>query len=855
MIMTYKLTSIPDISLSKYQVIAINGIESLKEWTDDFLRQWQKISAIYEIEINYIIRYTPANKKGNKLECYIVFKFEDRALVEYLSNLMGSSKLTELYKITFQEENPFKGDVFKEKFILKKCERKRCCEIGDNDKSVDLFYVESWETNKDSRLIDLVKTMEMFDTDVMYRVVLRGADSYEDVYSSLEKPIEYLKNKSFYDSENTIKLNKDVRVANNKDAFSGEILKVYEKFLSSISNAPCFKENVIVYSNDEILGNMILSTLCGETIKKGNWESSIFKEDSFGVIDDYVELHNIMPKSLNYWPTYYTLDEIKSFFRFPILYEGEHIELRKETDPVESDGEIYLGKNLQDINIPLNLLKKHAFVCGVPGAGKTNTMLHICYSLWKKCDVPFLVLEPAKKEYRALAQTDMDDLIIFSPSSGSKFPMAMNPFEFAKGLSLSEHIQNLMDVFEGAFPLTPPLPALLDRAIEGVYSDHDWDTDDINDGRKEYPTLSELYARLEFELKHTDYDGEVRGNMKSALEMRIGGLLRRDLGNVFDSKMSSLEPEELIRHPIIIEMESLGTGPSNFMTLMICTLIREVLKANPKGNDARSVRHVIFIEEAHNLIANMTGETIAEDANPKVAATNYIVKMLAEVRALREGIIIADQLPTAMAAEVLKNTGLKIVHRLTAGDDRAILGTMMSANETQLEAVATYLPGDALVSYEGLVRPFKMKIAQFDLKDAPSTEKLYELMTARNLHKYIMQKTFAIRFEKLKESWIKEWRIAVEIFEQLQNDCEKIRAADTIKDYEILMNMIVKEQMGLDNCIAFLRKVVKKYKNTIDITFDQESEACDFCDHMKESIEKLIKNTKIILQKTKEGEI
>ena len=112
MIMTYKLTSIPDISLSKYQVIAINGIESLKEWTDDFLRQWQKISAIYEIEINYIIRYTPVNKKGNKLECYIVFKFEDRALVEYLSNLMGSSKLTELYKITFQEENPFKGDVF-----------------------------------------------------------------------------------------------------------------------------------------------------------------------------------------------------------------------------------------------------------------------------------------------------------------------------------------------------------------------------------------------------------------------------------------------------------------------------------------------------------------------------------------------------------------------------------------------------------------------------------------------------------------------------------------------------------------------------------------------------------------------
>lgn len=175
-----------------------------------------------------------------------------------------------------------------------------------------------------------------------------------------------------------------------------------------------------------------------------------------------------------------------------------------------------------------------------------------------------------------------------------------------------------MDVFEGAFPLTPPLPALLDRAIEGIYRVHGWDTDDVNDGKKEYPTISELYSRLEYELKHTDYDGEVRGNMKSALEMRIGGLLRRDLGNVFDVSVSSLRPEELVEYPIIVEMESLGTGPSNFMTLMICTLIREVLKANPKGDDMRAVRHVIFIEEAHNLIANATGESVAGDANPKV---------------------------------------------------------------------------------------------------------------------------------------------------------------------------------------------------------------------------------------------
>lgn len=282
---------------------------------------------------------------------------------------------------------------------------------------------------------------------------------------------------------------------------------------------------------------------------------------------------------------------------------------------------------------------------------------------------------------------------------------------------------------------------------------------------------------------------------------------------------------------------------------MICTLIREVLKADPKGNDNRSVRHVIFIEEAHNLIANATGETVTGDANPKVAATNYIVKMLAEVRALREGIIIADQLPTVMAAEVLKNTGLKIVHRLTAGDDRAVIGEMMSANGMQIESIATYMPGDALISYEGLMRPFKMKIAEFNLKDAPATEKLYELMSIRDLQRHISKETFAIRLQKNKQNWMKEWRIAVVVFEQLQNDCSKIDMIESINEYEILVNTIVKDQIGVEKCINKLKKLVKKYKNTLDLAMEVDHEDNEFYRHMNESIQKLIKNAQIVLQK------
>src|SRR5690606_10208819 len=45
-------------------------------------------------------------------------------------------------------------------------------------------------------------------------------------------------------------------------------------------------------------------------------------------------------------------------------------------------------------------LNKHTFITGVTGAGKTTT----CLNLLLESQLPFLVIEPAKTEYRELAQ-------------------------------------------------------------------------------------------------------------------------------------------------------------------------------------------------------------------------------------------------------------------------------------------------------------------------------------------------------------------------------------------------------------------------------------------------------------------
>lgn len=168
--------------------------------------------------------------------------------------------------------------------------------------------------------------------------------------------------------------------------------------------------------------------------------------------------------------------------------------------------------------------------------------------------------------------------------------------------------------------------------------------------------------------------------------------MRRDAGEVFDAKWSTLKPEDWISESCIIEMEDMGDRNRNFLTLLLCNYIREELKVLKQKNinpDSKFPNHAIFIEEAHNIISNTANQS-SESVNPKISATKFIVDMLAEVRALRESIIIADQLPSSMAQEIMKNTGLKITLRMTSQDERQYVGGAMSASPLQVDNLSRY---------------------------------------------------------------------------------------------------------------------------------------------------------------------
>jgi hypothetical protein len=97
--------------------------------------------------------------------------------------------------------------------------------------------------------------------------------------------------------------------------------------------------------------------------------------------------------------------------------------------------------------------------------------------------------------------------------------------------------------------------------------------------------------------------------------------------------------------------------------------------------------------------------------------------MLAEVRAYGQGIVIADQVPVRLSADIVKNTNLKVIHRLVAGDDRAAMAAAMSMTPQQASQLAVLPPGRAAVFSEGDYMPVIVQVPKSkDEPDAPPVD-------------------------------------------------------------------------------------------------------------------------------------
>jgi len=117
------------------------------------------------------------------------------------------------------------------------------------------------------------------------------------------------------------------------------------------------------------------------------------------------------------------------------------------------------------------------------------------------------------------------------------------------------------------------------------------------------------------------------------------------------------------------------------------------------------LRHLTVIEEAHRLLRRQEGSGDGGSGGAAGHAVEMFAGLLAEIRAYGEGLIIAEQIPDRLIQDVIKNTAVKITHRLPAADDRDAVGATMNMTRAQNRFLVTLKPGEAAVFADGMDYP------------------------------------------------------------------------------------------------------------------------------------------------------
>jgi hypothetical protein len=776
----YRMDRLPDFTSARYTSLHGEGVrERALECQGDFL-MWLHSLEFEGGDIGVSLRYLyePGAPPGRRMSIFLLLRndlgFDD----EKLAGIVENSPLATFFPFDSRErgrggfrrldpketapiaglggEFPCAVEIIKEEALFEPTFDPAETSLRDSIfKVVPYYTVYPFEPKPDNDMVFLDALLTSFDRRAMVEVTLSPCRISNEESAAITKVLSELE-KVTSASTFSISTSLGETGGSRKDTLAEMVQDQVNEMQEAAFTGRFFDFCIRVFTEDEIHAAAIADRLAIAGNGNGHYRKFVLDREDERFKPVVEASREVRTDSgllwAEYWdrvpPEFETLlrlrrlcrvaerEEASAFFRLlvPGMEPLQSIPLESEYNVEEGAKAIHVGQDFfkphRSVEIAVEQLKKHVFIAGVPGSGKSTAALNLLYQLHRH-GIPFLVIEPAKTEYRLLKRLakmavprrkrndparEQDEagrhlgqaLRVYSVGEEVVSPFRFNPFEFPEGIGLYEHMANVDACFRGALPISfGPLPALIGEAMEAIYRDRGWTGDDVADGSKPFPTMKDLYEKIGEIFESKEYSGEVRGNLKTAIEVRIGTLLRRNIGRIFDTESSSPDIETLMSGPVVLELDYLNEEQANLMTMFVLARIREYVRATRTSKSP--LRHVIVLEEAHNIIGKTDSKGGEDQADPKAEATKYVSRFLAEMRALGEGMIIADQLPSAVAPEVVKNTNIKLIHRLVSGDDREDIGLTMLMDPVQMKDLARLLPGESYLFQEGMQKPCKVR--------------------------------------------------------------------------------------------------------------------------------------------------
>lgn len=371
------------------------------------------------------------------------------------------------------------------------------------------------------------------------------------------------------------------------------------------------------------------------------------------------------------------------------------------------------------VSIPLKDLNSHAFICGKSGSGKSNS---VCGLLSRLDNIPFMVIEPVKGEYRSLKKI-MPDLKIFNLEIHGENQLHMNPFWFPKYGKLSYHIDSLKSIIAASFELEAAMPNILEQCLVSSYVKKGWNISTNHNvfagqlpDEMLYPTFTTLCNEVEQYLENAAFGAELKNNYKGALLSRLQSYTTGTKGLLLNCPAHP-DFDEWIDNNVscVIELDELADDSDK--AIIMGTLLTQYFQCIKYGRShKKGLKHVIVLEEAHHLFKDVSPSDSGGNSN-RQHLVEMLSNMLAEIRAYGEGLFIVDQSPTSISPQVIKNTAVKLVHYTDYVEDLKVLRECLLLDEADESAPASLKIGHALLRFSSMLRPAHVHMPLCDTKE------------------------------------------------------------------------------------------------------------------------------------------
>ncbi len=389
----------------------------------------------------------------------------------------------------------------------------------------------------------------------------------------------------------------------------------------------------------------------------------------------------------------------------------------------------------QDVQLNLNDLSSHVFVSGSTGSGKSN----VIYGLLDKAqqhNIPFLVIEPAKGEYKHIFG-NRENVRVFSTNLSQSELLKINPFKFSDGIHVLEHIDRLVEIFNVCWAMYAAMPAVLKDAMLRAYERTGWNLDDsINVVSDElFPTFMDLLSALREVIDESDFSQEIKSNYTGALITRVKSLTNGLNKQIFTT--NEIDNTILFDSNVIVDLSRVGSQETRSLIMGILVMRLSEYRMSQSGMNL-PLKHLTVLEEAHNILKRTSTEQNSESANVTGKAVEMLSNAIAEMRTYGEGFVIADQSPNAVDISVIRNTNTKIIMRLPDEIDRRLAGKSAGLKDEQLDELSKLPKGVAVIYQNNWLEPV---LCQIDYFSVGSKYNIYQYVQKTTNH-FVNRKNF-----------------------------------------------------------------------------------------------------------------